>query len=152
MKDVMHLIDGREVAGDGQQIDDIDPSTGDVIACMHEATGPQVEQAVAAAARVFQVGDWSRAPVAERQAVLRRIGSALRASADDIVAVQLAETGITEPAVRAQLMAGAAWFDYFADYLSTVAGQVQGQLPGTTTLVEQEPVGVCALFSPWNVP
>ena len=152
MKEVLNIIDGQDVGGDGHSIEDFDPSTGKPIAKFREAGAAQVNDAVAAARRAFDSGSWSRAPVPERQSVLRHAASAIRDAADEIVDLQVAEAGIVPMAVRGQLAIGAAWFDYFADFLTTVAGRVHGQTAGSTTIVEQEPIGVCAMFTPWNVP
>ncbi len=152
MTEILNFIDGRNVAGAGTSIDDLDPSTGNVIATLSEASESQVGEAVEAAKRAFEAGEWSLAPIAERQAVLRRAASAIRAASDEIVELQVAEAGIIPAAVRGQLGIGAAWFDYFSDFMTTVAGQVHGQTAGATTIVEQEPIGVCAMFTPWNVP
>ena len=152
MKEILNIIDGRDVEGDGDPIEDVDPSTGVPMTTFREAGATQVGEAVDAARHAFDAGIWSRAPIPERQSVLRRAASAIREAADGIVDLQVAEAGIIPAAVRGQLAIGAAWFDYFADFLTTAAGQVHGQTAGSTTIVEQEPIGVCALFTPWNVP
>lgn len=152
MTEILNLIDGEDIGGTGAQIDDINPTTAEPIAVLKDASTAQVEAAAAAARRVFEAGTWARAPIAERQSVLRAAGAAIRAAADEIVDIQVAEVGIIPAAVRGQLGIAAAWFDYFADFLSTVAGQVHDQTAGSTVLVTQEPIGVCAMFTPWNVP
>ncbi|MCY3873517.1 MAG: aldehyde dehydrogenase family protein, partial [Rhodobacteraceae bacterium] len=78
MKEVLNLIDGRDVEGDGPLIEDIDPSTGRPIATFREAGTTQVGEAVEAARRAFDAGAWSRASIPERQSVLRRAASAIR--------------------------------------------------------------------------
>ena len=123
MTEILNFIDGRNVAGEGASIDDLDPSTGEVIATLSEASERQVGAAVETAKHRFEAGEWSRAPIAERQPVLRRAAAAIRAASDEIVELQVAEAGITPAAVRGQLGIGAAWFDYFADLLTTVAGR-----------------------------
>ena len=138
--------------GDGSPVEDIDPSTGIPIATFREAGASQVNEAVDAAKRAFESGIWSRASIPERQSVLRRTALAIREAADEIAELQIAEAGIVPVAVRGQLAIGAAWFDYFADFLTTAAGQVHGQTAGRMTIVEQEPIGVCGVFTPWNVP
>ena len=152
MTEVTHFIGGESIAGNGEMLEDFDPSTGAVIATFREATKAQVDQAAAIAQQVFNAGDWSGAPVKTRQNVLRQAARNICQAADELTKLQMAETGIPPGPVRGQLEAGAGWFDYFADFLSTSAGQVHGQMDGATTLVQQEPIGVCALFSPWNVP
>ncbi len=152
MIEILNIIGGRDATGDGRLINDIDPSTGKVIATLREAGPEQVAEAVASARQAFMDSSWSAAPVPEKQVVLRKAAAAMRNAADEIVDMQVAEAGITPGAVRGQLGIGAAWFDYFADFLATVGGTVHGQTAGATTVVAQEPIGVCAAFTPWNVP
>src|SRR4030088_2604100 len=54
------LINGSLVPGEGQSENVLDPATGKPIAQVAEASGAQVEAAVAAAEGAF--GAWSRAP------------------------------------------------------------------------------------------
>ncbi|MCR9138545.1 MAG: aldehyde dehydrogenase family protein [Alphaproteobacteria bacterium] len=152
MNEVTHLIDGQAVRGEGPVLDDIDPSNGRVLTQMPEATVSQTADAVAAASRSFMSGTWAGAPVRERQDVLRETASAIRADADTLIDLQVMEGGMIPANVRGQIMGAAAWFDYFADYLSRESGEIFRQLDNVTTLVNREPIGVCALFSPWNVP
>ncbi len=152
MTEITHLIDGRPVKGDGPRLDDIDPATGLAIAGFTEATENQVADAVAAAARSFASGAWADAPLRERQAVLRAAAGAIRDDAATLVDLQVSEGGMTPDGVRGQIMGAAAWFDYFADFLSREGGETFRQLESATTLINREPIGVCALFSPWNVP
>lgn len=152
MNEVLNLIDGRDVAGTADEIIDINPTTAQTIGRLRDAGADQVQDACAVARRVFEAGTWAHAPIADRQAVLRKAAANIRAAADEIVDLQVAEAGIIPAAVRGQLGIGAAWFDYFADFLTTVAGQVHDQTAGSTVMITQEPIGVCAMFTPWNVP
>lgn len=152
MNEVSHFIDGRAVAGEGPALDDIDPASGHILARLREATENQVGEAVAAASRRFQSGAWAESPLIERQAVLRKVANAIRDDMEALLDLQVSEGGMTPGNVRGQIMGAAAWFDYFADYLTREAGETYRQLNNVTTLVTREPIGVCALFSPWNVP
>lgn len=152
MRQVRHLIGGRDVAGEGPSIPILNPSTGAPIGMLAEATPTQVAQAVASARTSFEAGVWANAPMAERRAGLRAIAGAIRGAADELAALQVTEGGMTPGAVAGHIAGGAGWFDYFADFLTTVGDEAYGQIPGATTLVERVPIGVCALFSPWNVP
>ena len=61
MKDVLNLVNGKDRPGEGALLDNIDPSTGTVIATLREASEGEVEEAVAVAERVFEAGNWSQA-------------------------------------------------------------------------------------------
>lgn len=152
MTEVTHLIDGRDVPGTGEAIPILDPADGTRLGSLGEATPEQVERAVGAAARSFRQGDWAGSSMAERRSVLRRIAHSIRDDADSLSRLQVAEGGIPVSQVRGHVAAAAAWFDYYADFLTREGGDTFRHLADATTLVEREPIGVCALFSPWNVP
>ncbi|MEM9223654.1 MAG: aldehyde dehydrogenase family protein [Pseudomonadota bacterium] len=152
MTTVLHLIDGQDVAGEGEEIPVLNPTTEAVIAHMAEATPAQVSDAVTAARTSFEEGDWANAPISERRAILREVAASIQDSATELAELQVVEGGMTKPTCIAHVMGAAAWFDYFADFLTTVGQEAFTQLPGVTTLVERVPIGVCALFTPWNVP
>ncbi|MEM7693548.1 MAG: aldehyde dehydrogenase family protein [Pseudomonadota bacterium] len=147
-----NVIGGKPLAGGGPGRVRHNPMTGDGVASWREADAADVAAAVSAARTAFEAGDWSGAPVATRQAALRAMAAAIRTAAGDLAALQTAETGITIKTATRHVAGGAAWFDYFADALATDGGAVHSQLPGATTLIVREPLGVCALFAPWNVP
>ncbi len=152
MTNTHHLIDGASVPGEGQPIAIVDPSDGTEIGQFNEASPSQVAATVAAARRSFDSGVWSEAPRAQRQAFLRSVANAIRADAGELSALQVTEGGMPSTQVRGHIAAAAGWFDYYADFLSLEGGESHRQLGGATALVEREPIGVCALFSPWNVP
>lgn len=152
MEQVSQWIDGCDVVGDGQAIDNVNPATGRAIGAVTEATRDQVASAVDAARRSFESGVWHGTSHAERQDVLRRAAKAIRGATDDLVDLQVSEGGMLPAQVRGQVAIAAAWFDYYADFLARDGGETYRQLGTALTLVEREPIGVCALFSPWNVP
>lgn len=152
MTGVLQWIDGQDVRGDGAPYDIVDPSTGGIIGQLTEASAGQVGSAVEAAWRSFDAGLWSRAPHAERRAVLRRAANAIRDEAGALIDLQVAEGGMLPAQVRGHVMGAAGWFDYYADCLTREGGESFRQLGSAIALVEREPIGVCALFSPWNVP
>ena len=152
MKHVMHLINGRDVAGEGPEIVVVNPTTEGKIARMAEASQAQVADAVAAANAAFKGRNWADASMPERRVKLREMAVAIRDTAPELVDLQITEGGMTRAACAAHVAGAADWFDYFADFLTTVAQEAFTQLPDATTLVERVPIGVCALFSPWNVP
>ncbi len=152
MIEVPQWIDGQDVMGQGEPYNIIDPSTGDVIGILTEAVGEQVESAVSAARNSFENGAWSSAVHSERRAVLRRAAESIRDDGDKLCKLQVSEAGMPPAQVRGHIAATAAWFDYYADFLTRDGGETFRQLEFATTLVEREPIGVCALYTPWNVP
>ena len=152
MTEVTHFIGGRDVAGAGERIEVHNPADGSVIGGFNEATATEVDDAVRAARASFEDGAWAEMPVPERKAILRKAAAAIRGDADALADCQVAEVGMTRASVFGQIMGAAAWFDYFADFLTSEKGETYRQFGTSITLVDREPIGVCALYSPWNVP
>ena len=147
-----HFIDGQVVAGEGDEIAIVNPTNGAAFGLFREASDAQVSAAVDAASRSFNDGTWSDASVATRQSVLRRAAVAISDNADILADMQVREGGMVRAGVLGQIAGAAAWFDYFADFLSREGGQMFRQLGTAMAMVEREPIGVAALYSPWNVP
>ena len=68
------FIDGAFVAGEGDAERILNPSTGELLVAVHEASTEQVHKAVSAAHRAFD--SWSETTPAERSRMLLKIGRA----------------------------------------------------------------------------
>ena len=88
MTDVLQWIDGADVQGGGKPFDNINPSNGQKISTLSEATPDQVSLAVNAARRAFELGEWRYASHADRRASLRRMAGAIRDNADRLIDLQ----------------------------------------------------------------
>jgi 5-carboxymethyl-2-hydroxymuconic-semialdehyde dehydrogenase/aminomuconate-semialdehyde/2-hydroxymuconate-6-semialdehyde dehydrogenase len=131
----------------------INPHDESVVAELAEADKAEVERAVAAARAAFARGEWRKAPVAQRQKVLRRIASLIREREDDLVARELANTGIPVRQIRERHVRRAAMnFEFFADFIGQTSNESYEQEAPFLTIVRREPVGVAALIAPWNAP
>jgi acyl-CoA reductase-like NAD-dependent aldehyde dehydrogenase len=152
MQEIFQWINGKDVVGQGDEISVLNPATTKEIGRLKAATPDQVATAVKAARQSFESGIWSNTSFRDRQAIMRKAAIAIRSSLDVLVDQQVAENGMIRAAVVSQVMGAAAWFDFYADQLTSDSGEIFRQLGTATTLVERVPIGVCALFSPWNVP
>ncbi|HEV2267859.1 MAG TPA: gamma-aminobutyraldehyde dehydrogenase [Steroidobacteraceae bacterium] len=146
------LIDGRLVAGQGPQEDILDPAAGAKIAAVPEASPEQVNAAVAAAERAF--AGWAATAPKDRAAALLRIADRLESDGAEYAALESQNTGKPLTAVLAdEIPAIADVFRFFAGACRTPVGPVAGEyLPGCTSLIRRDPVGVVASIAPWNYP
>src|SRR4051812_3282947 len=88
------FIDGRFVdAASGKTFDDLDPSTGEVLAKVCEGDAEDVSRAVAAARSALEDGPWARMPGAERGKLLFRIAELLDRDADLIARLESQDNG-----------------------------------------------------------
>lgn len=125
----------------------IDPATEMQVAEIALGNGEDVDLAVATARTAF--APWSVTPIEERVALLRRIHALLLERAELFARAITLEMGSAIAAARAAQVPFAAEHvrvaaDNLADFAFTT-------LRGTTA-VAREPVGVCALITPWNWP
>jgi 5-carboxymethyl-2-hydroxymuconic-semialdehyde dehydrogenase len=148
-----HYIDGAFRDGlEGRTFETLDPATNEPITVAAEGTAPDVEAAVAAARRAFDDGPWRTLPAKERAAVLRRIATAIREHADELIALEVTDVGMPIRQMRGQAARAADNFDYFAGVISELAGTAH--LVGSEFLnySVHKPVGVAGLITPWNSP
>ena len=136
-----------------EEIAVVDPATEQRVATLHESSAEEVDKAVVAARTAFDKGPWGRATVAERQKALMAIHDAILAHADDLAMLETINTGIPLSQTRAVHIPRAAYnFRFFAEYINQSGGDVFTQEPGLMSIVTYEPIGVCALIGPWNMP
>jgi 5-carboxymethyl-2-hydroxymuconic-semialdehyde dehydrogenase len=148
-----HYIDGAFRDGlEGRTFETLDPATNEPITVAAEGTAPDVEAAVAAARRAFDDGPWRTLSASERAAVLRRIATAIRAHADELIALEVTDVGMPIRQMRGQAARAADNFDYFAGVITELAGTAH--LVGSDFLnySVHKPVGVAGLITPWNSP
>ncbi len=124
------------------------PATEEVIAEITLASRDDVNAAVAAAKAAGP--GWAATPLAARIAILKRLLSVTEARLDDLAAVISAEMGAPISMARAdQAAVGTGHLEGFLEALETYPWSEA--LPNGDTVVK-EPVGVCALVTPWNWP
>jgi len=129
------------------------PIDGAPVVAFGETDAESTAVVVDWASRAFTDGAWARCAPLERAAVLRDIAALIRGAREELAAIDCLCSGLPlHSALLPQVDAGAGWFEYFAAVLETRADAAFGQLGVATTLVTREPVGVTALFSPWNIP
>ncbi|MFF7706903.1 aminobutyraldehyde dehydrogenase [Pseudomonas sp. NPDC007930] len=146
------LIDGHSVAGEGPTETILNPASGEPIAQVAEASAEQVSQAIGAAARAFE--GWSRTTPAQRASTLLAIAAAIDAQASTLAHLEALNCG--KPLHQARqddLPACADVFRFFAGAVRCQTGQLAGEyVPGFTSFVRRDPVGVVASIAPWNYP
>jgi aminobutyraldehyde dehydrogenase len=146
------LIGGRFVAGEGQAETVLDSATGAQIATVSEASAAQVQAAVAAAEAAFPA--WARTAPKERATLLLRIADRIDTDAQAYAALESLNTGKPLAAVlNDELPSIADIFRYFAGVCRAPQGLAAGEyLPGHTSMIRRDPVGVVASIAPWNYP
>jgi aminobutyraldehyde dehydrogenase len=146
------LIGGRLVGGEDAADVVLDAATGVQIASVPAASVGQVQAAVAAAEQAFPA--WARTTPKDRAQALLGIAAAIEADADGYAALESRNTGKPLAAARNDEMPAIAdVFRFFAGICRSPAGLAAAEyLPGHTSLIRRDPVGVVGSIAPWNYP
>lgn len=150
---LQNFIGGTYVeASSGRSETLIDPSTGEGY-LEAPVSGPEdVDAAVASAAAAFP--EWRDATPSERSLALLRIADALEARAEELVAVECANTGKPVAVTMAEEIPPMVdQIRFFAGAARHLEGMATAEyLADHTSSIRREPVGVCAAVTPWNYP
>ncbi|MFU2017410.1 aldehyde dehydrogenase family protein [Peribacillus butanolivorans] len=153
-RDYYHLIiNGERVeSSNGATIDAINPATGEIIAKVAKATKEDAEKAVQAAREAFDNGKWKKTPINKRSRVLNKIAAIMRSRFNELVELEVLNSGKSISAAQGQVMQAIEDFEFYAGALVGHRGSVNN-VPGQFhNYTEKEPVGVCAQIIPWNYP
>lgn len=148
----MFYIDGQWVApAEARDLDVIDPSTETVCAKISLGSQADTDAAVAAARRAF--ASWSQTSREERLELLEKLYSLYKARSAEMAEAISTEMGAPMAlAQTAQWGAGAGHIKNFIRVLKEYSFEAPlgDHAPGNQIL--HEPIGVCALITPWNWP
>src|SRR3954454_6148304 len=147
------LIDGewRDASGGGT-LPVEDPSTGETLVEVADATEEDAKAALDAAVRAQ--ADWGKTAPRERGEILRRAYEALVANADDLGTLMTLEMGKPVAESKTEVLYAADFLHWFAGEATRIEGrfQVAEKAPDQRVLVLRQPVGPCVLITPWNFP
>ena len=128
-------------------LDVIDPSTEEPIGRISLGGQKDVERAVAAARKAFE--SYSRTSRQERIELLRRIATAYQARYEELAETISREMGA--PIWLSKAAQAATGLMHLNQTIGILERFEFEEQRGTTRIVK-EPVGVCALITPWNWP
>lgn len=141
-------IDGRWVEPHSQQVAEvINPATEEVIGAIILGDQEDVDAAVAAARKAFD--HFSQTTVAERIALLERIIEVYKKHLPEMGQLLTQEMGA--PMSMAESAQAQAGLDHFEVTLQALQNFEWERDMGRNRVVV-EPIGVCALITPWNWP
>ncbi|MCX4573644.1 aldehyde dehydrogenase family protein [Streptomyces sp. NBC_01571] len=129
------------------------PADGSLVGVVDEAGGKDTVEAIAAARRAFDEGPWPSTPATDRGDLLLRVADLLVRDKDALARAESLDTGKRLVESEYDIDDIANCFRYFGRAASAETGRVVDT--GTASVdsrVVYEPVGVCALITPWNYP
>ncbi len=132
--------------------DVVDPSTGAVVAHAPVSSDADVDGAYAAAAEAFEV--WGRTTPSQRQQALLKFADAVEARSDELVRLEAENTGKPHALTASEEVPPMVdQIRFFAGAARVLEGKSAGEyMPGHTSYVRREPIGVVGQVTPWNYP
>lgn len=143
-------IDGQEVPGSGEPFDLFDPTTGVQLATYRSAAPDQVQQAVAAADRAFP--RWQGVDTISRGSILRAIAEAIAEHGEELALLESRTTGKPIRDARAEVAKCVEMFHHYAGVPGQLVGQTIPVASPWFAFTERVPLGIIAVFTPWNAP
>jgi aminobutyraldehyde dehydrogenase len=146
------LINGKLVNGAADKEDVLDPATGKKLIAVGEASAGQIDNAVKAAQKAFPA--WSATVPKDRAALLLKLADRIEAQAAEFASIESQNCGKPYNAVlNDEIPAIADVYRFFAGAARTMHGALAGEyLPGFTSMIRRDPIGVVASIAPWNYP
>ncbi|UWN48741.1 NAD/NADP-dependent betaine aldehyde dehydrogenase [Alcanivorax sp. ALC70] len=134
-----------------ETFDNINPATGEVIGPVASGTEKEVNEAVAAAKAAFP--GWANTPAKERARLMRRLGELIDENVPRLAELETLDTGLPIHQTKNVLIPRASHnFNFFAEVCTRMNGHTYPVDDQMLNYTLYQPVGVCALVSPWNVP
>lgn len=129
------------------------PATGETVGTVAEGGEADAIQAINAARAAFDDGAWSATPGTERGLLLNRLADKLEAELDEVARLEALDTGKRFVEAQGDMGDIVNVFRYYGGLAGSEAGRITDPcVVDVSSRVVAEPVGVCALITPWNFP
>jgi len=140
----------RDASG-GATLEVEDPSTGESIATVADATPDDATAALDAACAVQ--AEWAAHPPRERGEILRRAYETITERAEELALVMTLEMGKPLAESKAEIAYASEFFRWFAEEAVRIEGRYATAPNGQGRLLTmRQPVGPCYMITPWNFP
>ncbi len=129
------------------------PADGSLVRTVDEASAEDTVAAIEAARRSFDSRAWSGTSGKERAALLDAVADQLVARKPEIARAESLDTGKRFVESEYDVDDVTSVFRFYAELAAEDPDrEVEVGRPGVRSRVVHEPVGVCALITPWNYP
>ncbi|MFJ2905086.1 MULTISPECIES: aldehyde dehydrogenase family protein [unclassified Streptomyces] len=129
------------------------PADGSLVGVVDEAGGKDTVEAIGAARRAFDEGPWPHTPADQRGDLLLKVADLLVRDKEALARAESLDTGKRLIESEYDIDDIVNCFRYFGRLVTQETGRViDTGTEGIDSRVVYEPVGVCALITPWNYP
>src|SRR5437764_3430865 len=151
---IEHIVLGGErvSAADGQTFAVIEPGTGKPFAEVAQGGPEDAQRAVQVAYRTFEEGQWPRLSATQRGRILLQAATLVRQRLEELATVEARNAGKPISDARGEMSLVANVLEYWGGAANKIFGETIPVQDAGLEVTLREPVGVCALITPWNFP
>src|SRR5579859_3623458 len=147
------VLGGERVSAAGDKtFPVIEPGTGQPFAEVAQAGAADAERAVQVAYHAFEEGSWPRMSATARGRILLTASNLVRERLETIATVEARNAGKPIRDARGEISLVAAVLEYWGGAANKIFGETIPVQDAGLEVTLREPVGVCALITPWNFP
>ena len=128
----------------------VNPATETIIGRVPVATRSDLDDALEAARNGFKV--WSAFSPRKRAEIMFKAAALMRERSSEIARAITLEHGKPFNQARMEVVRAAEFFEWDAGEGQRLYGRVIPSEPGIKYIVQHQPIGMVAAFSPWNFP
>jgi betaine-aldehyde dehydrogenase len=153
MKKLNNFVNGKSVEStSGETTTLVNPATGQPFATAPNSNAADIDAAFKAASDAFV--DWRDSTPSQRQRALLKIADAIEARAEEVIAIECENTGKPISLTTSEEVPPMVdQIRFFAGAARNLEGKSAGEyMPGMTSMIRREPVGVIGQVTPWNYP
>jgi succinate-semialdehyde dehydrogenase/glutarate-semialdehyde dehydrogenase len=144
-------INGKWLNGGRAGEDLINPATEVVLGKLPHATESDLDEALRAVAKGFEI--WRKTSAYDRARIIKKAADLVRARAEQIATILTTEQGKILAEARIEVNVTADIFEWYAEEGRRAYGRIiPGRMPNQRQMVVKEPIGAVAAFTPWNFP
>jgi betaine-aldehyde dehydrogenase len=142
----------REPSSDEATFTVQEPGTGGELAEVARATAEDAARAVQTAHRGFEEGKWPRTSATKRGRVLLKAAVKVRSRLEELATLESRNAGKPIRDAREEILLVAGVLEYWGGVANKIFGETIPVQDNGLNVTLREPVGVCALITPWNFP
>jgi 1-pyrroline dehydrogenase len=152
VQQLQNLVGGESVdAVGGDTAEVLNPATGEPIAEVPHGSAADVDRAVEAANRAWPA--WRESTPGERAWLLLALADLIDEHADELAELESRNVGKPLGAAKDEMPVCADNLRFFAGAARILEGRSTGEyMPGYTSWIRREPIGVVGQIAPWNYP
>ena len=153
MEKLSNFINGQSVESkSGESTSLVNPSTGLAFATAPKSNAADIDAAFSAASDAR--AGWRDSTPSQRQRALLKIADAIESRQDEIIEIECMNTGKPISLTKSEEIPPMVdQIRFFAGAARNLEGKSAGEyMPGMTSMIRREPIGVIGQVTPWNYP